>query len=97
MPKQIRSNHDMNLIKKAGNYLRFGLNIFFLLTLTVLLFSSCSNLLDKNESYNIGFKDGYLKGYSEAILKKKRKLQSRQNQRKLLLNLLINYLETPNR
>ena len=62
----------MNLIKKAGNYLRFGLNIFFLLTVSVFLFPSCSNLLDKNESYDIGFKNGYLKGYSEAIIKKEK-------------------------
>jgi ribonuclease T1 len=62
----------MDLIKKAGNYLRFGLNLFFLLTVSVFLFPSCSNLLDKNESYNIGFKDGYLKGYSEAIIKKEK-------------------------
>jgi hypothetical protein len=82
MPKQIRSNQYMNLIKKAGNYLRFGLNIFFLLTVSVFLLPSCSNLLDKNESYNIGFKDGYLKGYSEAIIKKKRKLLNRQKKRK---------------
>ena len=73
----------MNLIKKAGNYCISGLNTFFLLTLTVLLFSSCSNLLDKNESYNIGFKDGYLKGYSEAIIKKEKEAAEQAKKEKI--------------
>lgn len=56
----------MKYIHEIVKHSIFRFYLIFVLLFALFLLPSCSNFLDKNESYNIGFKHGYLKGYNDA-------------------------------